>query len=603
MFFYFVNYDWINLWCTIASMNINKTNSVTAGLLHKGMIKLSAFRPSSLSGLTKKCMKRTGKPLLLNLTFLCFHSRLARKQTNTMPTQTHNKCNITTNMRLPLVVALDAGTTSVRACVFDPNIENGKIRVMIGTRSLLATFQKQISFINHTANVAQNAIKEQDPLEILQAAQWCLDEAEKVVNKRECILGIANQRESVLAWSEPEGTPLSPLISWLDTRKPLKLTEEQLEYLRATTGLSLRSPIPSAHKMALLRQKIDLNCNVRLGTLDAWLMRKLTGNSSLNVTDPTNASRTGLYSLKSNMWDQKALGVFNIPGKVLPRVVDQPEAVIRGWPVKAIVGDQHAALYAHHTWATHTQNWVKCTYGTGTFLMHPLTAAAENDSFDCNGCIIRTLAWGREQEALEVPLAIGGAALNETLQRAVQSSSHSSGAVTLGDFIEERLQSPSFKELLDRKEKVRDNVTALFDQTLWSLVFSVRRAFEAIVKKASELKRKDIIDKGEWVLSVDGGLARCNPLMQLQADVCGVRVWRPPSVECTAIGVALLALSQHLRQQEINNRTEVQDHLGNEELEDKREGPMWVCPTANKSMNSSIEQSYAEWCMKHPELE
>lgn len=278
-----------------------------------------------------------------------------------------------------LAIVLDVGTTNVRVVVIDDK------------QAIVFTKQEAV-----TTTSPQADWREQDPNAILAICQGLIAaalEAELGITSA-TPLGITNQRESVLAWDSATGHALTPLILWSDKR-----TKDYCEQLKAAghepmirqkTGLFL-TPYSSASKLHWLLQQpaVQASQHVALGTLDSWLVFKLTGQ---HLTDYTNACRTMLYNIQSKQWDSELLELFAIPAQYLAKVIES-KADFGMWHVddttnlaiSAVVGDQQASMYAAGTGAGTT----KVTYGTGIFPMRVL-----GDDFSLQEGYITTLAIG-----------------------------------------------------------------------------------------------------------------------------------------------------------------------------------------------------------------
>ena len=408
-------------------------------------------------------------------------------------------------------LAIDQGTSSTRAVLFDENLRATRI------------VQKCIKMY-----APREGWAEQDANEILDSVRKCMDEMGREGVKW---IGLTNQRESTVAWSKSSGDALCPVISWMDRRTDeiVKRGEFQSDYLRESTGLR-NSTYFSLSKMIWMLENVEgvkkaaERDDLCFGTIDAWLLTKLTG---LFVTDATNASRTMLMNVERKEWDDKILESFKISKEWLPEIRADNYGMIKGIPVKAVMGDQHASFYAHSA-------PIKCTYGTGTFLFV--------DGGGSGRCAQDDFIWTVAHDdgyAMEAPMNVGSCLLNWL-------------ASLLG--VDE-------KELLRMAEKGREGVMFVpFNPTapLWKsgqgsfhgLTLETRQEdlARAVLKSiaifvALSLERVEtlwresgrVIDK----LVVDGGLARSDVLMQMQADVLDKAVQRPRFLEYTALGIAM----------------------------------------------------------------
>ncbi len=370
-------------------------------------------------------------------------------------------------------------------------------------------------------------------------------------------VGVANQRETVVAWDPETLKPLHRAIVWQDRRtaglcRDLKAAGHE-ERVRARTGLLL-DPYFSATK---LRWLLDADAEIAaraesgdlaVGTVDSWLVARLTGGA-VHATDPTNASRTLLFDLDAGRWNDEMLDLFGVPGRVLPAV--RPSSgdfgFVRGGlfgvdaPVAAVAGDQQAALFGHGCWSA---GHGKCTYGTGAFLLvhtgreRPLpgpgllaTAAcgpAGDLAYAVEGSVFAAGAavqWLRD--GLEI---LDDAAQSEALARSLEDN----GGVHL---------VPAFAGLGAPHwiPGARGAIVGLTRGT--TRAHLARAALEAMAYGTFDLLAAMEPNAGATgaPLSVDGGAARNNWLMQFAAGVLNRPLRRPELVEATALGVAGLA--------------------------------------------------------------
>ncbi len=439
------------------------------------------------------------------------------------------------------ILALDQGTTSSRAILFDRHGQP----VAIAQQE----FPQHFPFPGWV---------EHDPLDIWESQ---LAVARQVLRGHGATaaelaaIGIANQRETTVVWDRKTGEPIAPAIVWQDRR-----TAEHCERLRAAgkarrihdnTGLEL-DPYFSASKLAWLlehvpgaRERADKGL-LAFGTVDSWLVFKLCGK---HVTDVSNASRTMLFNLHLMRWDQELLDLFNIPASLLPQLVSSAEEVGNAnaaWlgqpvPIAGIAGDQQAATFGQ---ACHRRGMVKNTYGTGCFmLMH----AGQHAPLSHNR-LLSTVGWrvdGVTDYLLEGSVFMGGATVQwlrdglGIIERADQvealaASVPDSGGVFL---------VPAFTGLGAPHWDPHAR-GALVGMTRGSgRAHIARAALEAIAYQSAELldaMRKDAACPVTEVRA-DGGAARNDLLMQFQADLLGVPVVRPKVTETTALGAAYLA--------------------------------------------------------------
>lgn len=408
-------------------------------------------------------------------------------------------------------IAIDQGTTSTRAILFDESFRT------------IACHRERIKL--HT----DGQLVEQDPHEIVNSVKKCLRRMLKHTQSTDTlILGLANQRESIVAL-DAQFEPCSPVISWMDPRRSDKTIRKELQSI---TGLPVTSPYPSAHKIALLARDSKAKY---FATIDAYIIKELFGTF---MTDVTNASRTMLMDLKKGEWDKDCLSSFGVSSEALPTIHDFSKEPLdsqfegRQIGLAAVLGDQHAALYCHKQLQS-SPNWVKCTYGTGCFLMKIATEPIDSMLF--------TRAFD-DLFAVEAPLSVGAATLewvtsitgksHESIRelsrdRLLRCEAHFVPALTgaLAPFWLPDVRGAFLNlSLCDGDELVAAVALAM--------LFSVRLATEPF---------------DAFELCVDGGLSNSDVLMQLQADILGTKVVRPVLTECTALGVAMQAYRNYTK--------------------------------------------------------
>ena len=441
------------------------------------------------------------------------------------------------------VLVIDQGTTGTRAAVY------------VGGRRVA------YSYLEHRQIYPRPGWVEHDPEEIarnaLRTAREALEKA-GVEPSRLAAVGVTNQRETVVAWDRVSGRPLYNAIVWQDTRtQPIvdELVERGLrDAIAETTGLT-PSTYFSATKIAwLLRQPRVAEAAARgrlaVGTVDSWLIWVLTGGEA-HVTDVTNASRTMLFDIHRLEWSDELLRALGIPldalPEVRPSVPAEPYGHARGLggaPVYAALGDQQAALFGQ---AAYRRGGAKNTYGTGCFLL--VNTGGEPPR---PGPLLATIAYQVEGQppvyALEGSVAVAGAAikwlrdslrlfesareLDRLAEEAYRSGEHSLGAYFV----------PAFSGLY----------APYWDPTargaLLGLTAAVQRrhiayaTLEAIAQRTTDVLEAAAqagVNVGE--LRVDGGAAKSDILLQIQADVAGIPVLRPSDTETTSLGAALAA--------------------------------------------------------------
>jgi len=439
------------------------------------------------------------------------------------------------------VLALDQGTTSSRAILFD---REGRTRASASRE--FKQYYPQPGWVEH------------DAMEIWQSQ---LAVAEKVLMDAQvspqdvAALGITNQRETVLLWDRTTGEPLSHAIVWQCRRTaPLcdRIRAEGFDQvLREKTGL-VTDAYFSGTKIAWLLENLpgararaergELAC----GTIDTWLIWRLT-RGRVHCTDVSNASRTLLFNLRTLNWDQEILNYFAIPATLLPEVVPSSgilgEATALGGPVPiaGVAGDQQASLYGQQCFQ---RGMVKNTYGTGCFL---LMNTGEEIPRSRSG-LVATVGWGRQGKtvyALEGSVFIAGAAIQwlrdemKLIQDAAESEAMAQavpdthGVYFVPAFV--GLGAPHWDAY------ARGTITGITRGT--NRQHLVRAALESIAYQTREVVEAMARDSGlrPEVLRVDGGAARNNFLCQFQADILGIPVERPATTEATALGAAYLA--------------------------------------------------------------
>jgi len=431
------------------------------------------------------------------------------------------------------VLALDQGTTGSTALVVD---EEGRV-LGRGYRELPQHFPRP-SWVEH------------EPEEIwrvtLEAARQALGTA-RISRKDITAIGITNQRETTVLWDRNSGAALHRAIVWQDRRTAERCRQLDPALIREKTGL-VPDPYFSATKLEWLLKELGRPQHAAFGTVDSWLVHKLTKGRA-HVTDPSNASRTMLYDIDAQAWDDELLALFGVPRDLLPEV--RPSSGTFGladaeWfgheiPIAGIAGDQQAALFGQGCVAA---GGAKNTYGTGAFLL--LNTGAERVR-SAHGLLttIGCDAHGKPAYVLEGSVFIAGAAVQwlrdglgiiasaketEALARSVPDTG---GVVFVPAFV--GLGAPHWEA------EARGAVFGLTRGT--TKAHLVRAALEAMAFSTKEVLDAMTADAGLALgdLRVDGGAASNDWLMQFQADVLGVLIRRPDVVETTALGAAGLA--------------------------------------------------------------
>ncbi len=444
-------------------------------------------------------------------------------------------------MKKKYIIALDQGTTSSRAILFD---HSGDI--------------KGIAQKEFTQYFPQPGWVEHDPMEIW-ISQWQVFEqvmSEHIVDPSEvAAIGITNQRETTVVWDKNTGEPVFNAIVWQDRRtasicESLK-TDGLGAYVRDNTGLIIDAYFSGTKIKWILdnvgdvRKRADKG-ELLFGTIDTWLIWKLT-NSKVHATDYSNAARTLLYNIRDLTWDKKLIKALDIPCTMLPEVRDSSgyfgelEYKGIGIPITGVAGDQQAALFGQGCFE---KGMAKNTYGTGCFVM----MNTEDKFFPSKSGLLTTIAWGIKGEihyALEGSIFIAGAAIQWLRDglKIIESAGVTEKLATQVKDDEGVYVVPAFVGL----------GAPYWDMYARGAIFGLTRdtGLEHIVKATLEslaYQTKDVLDAMQndsgidlKVLQVDGGASANNFLMQFQADILGKIVERPQVIESTALGAASLA--------------------------------------------------------------
>jgi glycerol kinase len=448
------------------------------------------------------------------------------------------------------ILALDQGTTSSRAVLFD---EEG--RILAGAQREIRQIYPQPGWVEH------------DPRELWESQRDTAREAlEKADVSAEDVLaaGIANQRETTLVWDRQTGEPLYNAIVWQD-RRTAALCEQLRasgveETVRARTGLVL-DPYFSATKLAWILDHIPgarergERGELAFGTVDTWLVWNLS-QSKVHVTDPSNASRTLLFDIHAGDWDAELLRIFRVPRAMLPDVLSSshvvgmiaPEMLGAPVPIAGIAGDQQAALFGQ---GCHRPGMAKNTYGTGCFMLLHTGAEARTST---HGLLTTACAQtGRSRDsrdvakeyALEGSVFVGGAVVQwlrdelgffrsaHEIEALAATVPDNGGVYVVPAFA--GLGAPHWDPF------ARGAIVGLTRGS--NRAHIARAAIEAIAFQSADLLEAMQNDAGAPLteLRVDGGAAANDLLMQFQADLLGVPVLRPRVLESTALGAAHLA--------------------------------------------------------------
>jgi glycerol kinase len=444
---------------------------------------------------------------------------------------------------LPYILALDQGTTSSRALLFD---EHGTVR-SLAQREFTQIFP-QPGWVEHDPEeiaASQIAVA----LEALAKAQAQPGDV--------AAIGITNQRETTIVWDRATGKAIYNAIVWQDRRTAAfcqRLHSEGHENLiRERTGLVIDAYF-SASKISWILENVpqarQLAAAGRLqfGTVDSWLVWKLTG-ARVHITDASNASRTMLFNLHAGHWDRDLLDLFRIPESMLPTVRPSSEVYgevsavpgLNGIPVAGIAGDQQAALFGQRCTRP---GLTKNTYGTGCFLLQSTGDRAVRSTHR----LVTTVAWrigDKTDYALEGSVFVGGAVVqwlrdglgiirsSSEIEALANSVPDNGGVYFVPAFV--GLGAPHWDSYARG---------AIFGLTRGSNAGHIARAaLESIAYQVADLMDAVQTDTGAPLveLRVDGGASANDALMQFQADILGLPVVRPAMTETTALGAAFLA--------------------------------------------------------------
>lgn len=433
-----------------------------------------------------------------------------------------------------LILAIDLGTTGNRAIVFDR-----ETRVVAQSYREFRQLFPQPGWVEH------------DPAEIWKTTCDVIAEATARVDADQiAAVGIANQRETIVSWDPKTGQPLHHAIVWQDRRTSARCAELRRDgfagEIHERTGL-VCDPYFSATKIEWLLQNVPGTRQGVFGTIDSWIMWKLTGGR-VHATDVSNASRTMLFNLRERRWDDELLKHFGVPRETLPEVRASSgefgalDPALFGFSAKicGVVGDQQGAMFAQGCFEP---GIIKNTYGTGLFLMMNTGGTPRVSNH-----LLSTIAWqiaDQTDYALEGSVFVGGAAvqwLRDQLQIVSTSGETESLAASLasndGVYFVPALAGLGAPYWDAAARGIIIGLTRgtarahLARATLESIAYQTRDVVDIMCAEMGAPLRK---------LQVDGGACANNFLMQFQADILGVPVERPVVIETTALGAAGLA--------------------------------------------------------------
>jgi glycerol kinase len=435
------------------------------------------------------------------------------------------------------ILAIDEGTTGVTCLMIG---ENGRVAGR-GYREIPQYFPAP-GWVEH------------DALEILECVRAAARQAISAVGTDPVAVGITNQRETVVIWERATGRPVHRAIVWQDRRTEDRCRglAPRTDWISQRTGL-VPDPYFSASKIEWLIRECRLlekyqAADLAVGTIDTWLIWQLSGGT-VHATDPTNASRTMLYDINTQMWSDDLCALFGVPKAMLPVIrrssgdfgLARGESLGVDAPILGVAGDQQSALFGQGCW---TRGTGKNTYGTGAFLL--LNAGVERPN--AGGGLLTTMACdasGGPAYALEAAIFVAGAAVQwlrdglgiieraadtETLARSIDSTDGVYFVPALTG-----LGAPHWES------RARGTIVGLTRGT--GRAHLVRAALEAMAYGTTEVLANMRKESGAQFdrLRVDGGATVNDWLMQFQADILGVVVERPDMVETTALGAAGLA--------------------------------------------------------------
>lgn len=438
-----------------------------------------------------------------------------------------------------MILSIDQGTTGTTVILFDE-----ALRLVARHYTEITQHYPQPGWVSH------------DPEEIYQSVitgiQKCLAQAP---DQQVLAIGITNQRETTILWDRETGKAVAPAVVW-QCRRTAPLCEKYRKLgfesaIRTRTGLLIDAYF-SATKIAWLLQEHHLQARARegkiaFGTVDSWLIYRLTGGK-VHATDPSNASRTLLFNLYTQTWDDELLNVFSIPEQMLPQIVDNAgivgvtntPGIPEGIPISGIAGDQQAALFGQRCFQA---GCAKNTYGTGCFVLYNSGERILRPS----GGLLSTVAWrfaGKTHYALEGSVFVGGAAVQwlrdglgliqsaPEIESLATSVPDNGGVYFVPAFV--GLGAPYWDPY------ARGTLLGITGGTTKGHV--ARATLEAIAHQSADLitqMQREGANLAE--LKVDGGASQNNFLMQFQSNILNLPLRRRNMVESTALGAAMLA--------------------------------------------------------------
>lgn len=443
---------------------------------------------------------------------------------------------------MPYILALDQGTTSNRAIIFDRESR------------LVSIAQKE-----YTQIFPQSGWVEHNPHEIWETQKGTAIEALAKANltARDIdAIGVTNQRETTICWNQKTGEPVYNAIVWQDRRTSAfcdQIKKNHADLIRRKTGLEVDAYF-SASKTNWILENVhgarDLaeRGELAFGTSDSWLIWKLTEGEK-HITDVSNASRTMLFNIHTLDWDEELLEIFQIPRQILPEVLSSSEiygeaknpSELAGIKIAGNVGDQQAALFGQ---CCLQSGMTKNTYGTGCFMLQN----TGEEAVESHHRLLTTIAWkidNRTEYALEGSVFIGGAVI-QWLRDSLEIIEKSSDVEALANSVDDNggvYFVPAFKGLGTPhwNQDARGMIIGLTRGT--GRAHIARAALESIVYQTADLLDAMRADSGIELteLRVDGGATSNETLLQFQANILGIPVVRSAISETTALGAGYLA--------------------------------------------------------------
>ena len=439
------------------------------------------------------------------------------------------------------ILSIDAGTTGITVLLID-----SKLKIIDKEYSEFNQIYPNPGWVEH------------DPIEIWEVTLKLINIIlNRNNNKKISCIGITNQRETTVMWDKHNGKPVYNAIVWQDKRTNEMcnnlIKNGQNNIINKKTGLVIDSYF-SATKIKWIIDNVDnvsdsiKNKKILFGTIDTWLLWKLTGNK-IHKTDYTNASRTLIFNIESKSWDKDLLEIFDIPKSLLPEVCSSSHVfgytnkniINDSIPISGIAGDQQSALYGQFGFNIGD---IKTTYGTGCFT---LVNTGNKKVISKNG-ILTTLACdfnGNPVYALEGSVFIGGAVIQwlrdemqiienaEITEKIAKSVNSTKGVYIVPAF--SGLGAPHWD--MEAKGLISGLTRGANKKHI------VRAALESIAYQVEDLLKslENDLQLELKIMSVDGGASKNNFLMQFQSNISNITISKPENIESTALGAAMLA--------------------------------------------------------------